>query len=229
MRKLMIAVLGLLAAQEAAAQNPFAESTRIEVGLGVTTPLLQGGTELMRARDLRADGFGYAPAGATEARSVGSYPMLFGASVNLEVYKPFRRIEGMMLGGAVRTSLTGSQPSTGGYDEGYFFNSISATAAAKYYPSSARPFFVKAELGAGSVLTKNRFRDEAGEQAFHHQFGIGVAGGIAAGYSVVTFGSGRTLDVQAVYQQLATRVEVDRIGNDRWTFGALHLVVSTGF
>lgn len=80
------------------------------------------------------------------------------------------------------------------------------------------------------MLTKNRFRDEAGEQSYFHQFGIGPGGALGIGYALARLGNrAAVLEVQLHYQQLRTRVEVDGIGDDPWNTGALHLVVGTTF
>ncbi len=135
-----------------------------------------------------------------------------------------------MWGASVRHALTGTQPSAGDYQEGYFFNTVTASLSGRYYPLPGRALFAVGELGVGSVLTKNRFIDSAGEQAFHHQFGIGPAAAIGVGYSIEPFEERATrLDLQVIYQHLRTRVEVDEIGNDYWTSGGLHFMLGLGF
>jgi hypothetical protein len=79
-------------------------------------------------------------------------------------------------------------------------------------------------------LTKNRFINEEGEQNFFHQFGIGSGGSLAVGYSFLPFkDKTKTLDLQVVYQQLSTRVEVNGIGDDQWKFGALNYTMAFSF
>lgn len=223
-----IILLAGLVPQTLLAQNPHAEEGRLELGLGLAAPFLQGGSELLRSRELRSDGSSYYEGTDGTRRNVGSYGSLVGFSLNVGYRRPVERIGGMMLGAMTRATLTGSQPSGDGYDEGYFFNSVTLALSGRYYPSERRNLFVRAEAGVGSVLTKNRFRGEDGNQRFFHQFGIGPAGAVAVGYSLTPFSSGITLDLQAVYQQLRTRVEVDGVGDDPWTTGALQFVVSLG-
>lgn len=129
-----------------------------------------------------------------------------------------------MLGAVVRNAQTGSQPDDGGYEEAYYFNFITGSAAIKYYPFTSNNLFVKGEFGLASVLTKNRFENSQGEQNFFHQFGIGSAAALGAGYAFTPFADkSKAIELQVVYQQLGTRVEVNGIGDDRWRFGALQL------
>ncbi len=82
----------------------------------------------------------------------------------------------------------------------------------------------------GSVLTKNRYQDEAGFQGYFHQFGIGPSGSAGIGYSLRPLRDGAaSLDIQLLYHHLHTRVEVQGVGDDRWRSGLLQLVLSTGF
>lgn len=135
-----------------------------------------------------------------------------------------------MLGAAFRLSLTGSEPANGGYEEGYFFNYMSVGPAIKYYPFASKNLFLKGEVGVSSVLTKNRFLNSAGQQNFFHQFGIGTSGSIGLGYSITPFANKqKSIDIQAAYQQFGTRVEVDGVGNDAWSFGSLNAGVALNF
>jgi hypothetical protein len=129
----------------------------IEVGLGFTTPFLQGGTELEQSRALRESGLSYYQGANGDRRRVGSYRAPSGWSVSTAFYKPLRRVKGRMLGSAFRLSQTGSEPSEGGYPEGYYFNYVSVGPALKYYPFSRNNLFLKADVGLAAVLTKNRF------------------------------------------------------------------------
>ncbi|WP_373514266.1 hypothetical protein [Persicitalea sp.] len=225
-----IAALVLLLAQRPAmAQNSLAQQTRVEVSLGVATPSLGRGAELLRAKALRQSGLSYFARPDGSRQVVGSYGNQFGWALAVAFYKPMG-LRGLMLGAAVRTSLTGSQPSTGGYEEGYYFNYVSVGPALKYYPFTHSKMFVKAEGGLGSVFTKNRYRNAEGAQNFFHQFGIGSTYGAGLGYSLTPFCNQKTsLDIQAIYQQFNTRVEVNGIGDDQWRFGSLNAGVALSF
>ena len=139
------------------------------------------------------------------------------------------KVNGLMLGAMVRNTQTGSTPDDG-YAEGYYFNFITAGVAVKYYPFEKANFFTKADFGLAAVLTKNRFINDAGDQNFFHQFGIGSGGSIGLGYSFPVFNDkSKSIDVQIIYQQLRTRVEVNGIGDDYWGFGALNFSVAFSF
>ena len=210
-------------------QNPLSQKTQVEVGIGYATPFLQGGQELTRAEDLRDQSLSYYQDAQGNRKNVGSYSSLKGYSFNIGFYKPLRKTNGLMLGAMVRNTQTGSTPDDG-YSEAYFFNFITAGVALKYYPFENVNFFAKADYGLAAVLTKNRFINEEGDQNFFHQFGIGSGGSVGVGYSFVPFkDKSKSLDVQALYQQLSTRVEVNGIGDDQWKFGALNLTVAMSF
>lgn len=212
------------------AQNPLAQHTQVEVGLGIATPFLMSGSELNRSANLRNNEQGYFQGADGSRKKVGSYSRLIGWSVNTAFYKPISRVKGLLLGSAVRVSLTGTQPSSGGYAEGFYFNYISFGPALKYYPLTNTNLFIKADGGLGSVFTKNRFINDQGQQNFYHQFGIGVNASAGLGYSFLPFQNKKTsLDIQAIYQQFSTRVEVNGVGNDQWTFGALNMSATIAF
>jgi hypothetical protein len=211
------------------AQNPLSQSTQVEVGIGFVTPLLQDGQELSRAEDLRDQQLSYYGDQEGNRNNVGSYTSLRGYSINIGFYKPLKRVKGLMMGAMVRNTQTGSTPEAG-YPEAYFFNFITAGVAFKYYPFEKSNVFAKGDFGLGAVFTKNRFINEAGEQNFFHQFGIGTGGSIGVGYSFLPFkNKSRSLDVQMIYQQLSTRVEVNGVGDDQWKFGALNFTVAMSF
>jgi hypothetical protein len=141
-----------------------------------------------------------------------------------------KKVKGLMLGAAVRTSLTGSEPQTGGYEEGYFFNFLSLGLAAKYYPFTQNNVFIKADAGLASVFTKNRYLAEQNKQEFFHQFGIGTNISSAIGYSLKPLkNKSKTIDLQLIYQYNTTRVEVNSIGNDQWSYSALSLMGAINF
>lgn len=55
-------------------------------------------------------------------------------------------------------------------------------------------------------------------------------GSLGLGYGFALFGNKqKTLEIQATYQQLSTRVEVNGIGDDQWRFGALSLSGAINF
>ena len=218
------AILLTIGYQNSAAQNPLSQNTQVEINSGWVTPFLQSGSELMRAEGLRNNGQSYFAGSEGNRRQVGDYSGLSGFSFGIGFYKPVRWAKGLMLGAVVRNSQTGSEPEEGGYEEGYFFNFLTAGAAAKYYPFEANNVFLLADLGLGAVFTKNRFLNESNEQEFFHQFGIGSSGSIGVGYAFTPYSNKeKALGLRVIYQQLSTRVEVNGIGDDQWQFGALNV------
>ena len=225
----LTAVILLSVAHASNAQNPLSQTTQVEIYLGWVTPVLQSGSELMRTENLRNSGLSYFANANGNHREVGDYPSLSGYSFGISFYKPVRWAKGLLLGAVVRNSQTGSVPAQG-EEEAYYFNFIAAGVAAKYYPFADRNWFVKGDFGLGAVFTKNRFLNSDSEQRFFHQFGIGGGGSLGVGYAFTPFSDkSNALEVQVVYQQLSTRVEIDRIGDDRWQFGALHVGGSINF
>lgn len=214
----------------ASAQNPLSQEVQTEFSLGLSLPFLHSGTELSRSADLRRDGLSYYQNDEGMRTNVGDYGPLIGWAVGLAWYRPLPAVDGLMLGTAFRTSLTGTQPSGGGYEEGYFFNFLSVGLAAKYYPFAENDFFAKADAGLASVFTKDRFLNSAGEQEFFHQFGIGANVSAGLGYSLTPFKSKRkSLDLQLLYQWNSVRVEVNGIGDDQWTYSALSFSAAINF
>lgn len=214
----------------AQAQNPLSENVQTEFGLGLSLPFLHSGSELSRSADLRNNGLSYFANQQGNRANVGAYGNLIGWSVAIAYYRPVKKGNGLMLGSAFRTSLTGAQPQNGGYEEGYFFNFLSLGFAAKYYPFTQNNLFFKADAGLASVFTKNRFLNPQGEQEFFHQFGIGTNVSGAVGYSLQPFANkAKTIDLQLIYQFNSTRVEVNGIGNDQWGFSALSLLAAINF
>ncbi|MFN3641054.1 MAG: hypothetical protein ACK4UK_09045 [Flavobacterium sp.] len=212
------------------AQNPLSESVQTEFGIGISTPFLHSGTELIQSANLRSNGLSYFANEQGDRKNVGNYGNLIGWSVAIAYYRPVKKVNGLMVGSAFRTSLTGSQPQNGGYEEGFFFNHLSLGLAAKYYPFTQNNLFFKADAGLASVFTKNRFLDTQNLQQFFHQFGIGTNTSIATGYSIQPFKNKlKTIDFQLIYQFNSTRVEVNGIGNDQWTYSALTLMGAINF
>lgn len=203
---------------------------QLEFSLGVVTPSFYGGQELLRVRDLRAAGRSYYPGGGGAHRAVGAYSRPLGWSLEAAYYKPLARVPNLLWGVAVRSTLTGSQPADGQYAEGYFFNCVDVGPALKYYPFAQANFFVRGQAGMASVFTKNRYLDETGAQRFLHQFGIGLGGSLAAGYTFTPFRNPALgLETKLAYQLSRTRVEVNGLGDDQWRFGALHAQVGVIF
>ncbi|WP_350286959.1 hypothetical protein [uncultured Croceitalea sp.] len=229
MKKLLITVLLIVAYTEVHAQNPLSQHVQTEFGIGITTPFLHSGTELERAADLRSDGLSYFANDQGNRENVGDYGSLIGWSMAIAYYHPVKKIKGLMLGAAVRNSLTGSVPDVGS-EEGYFFNFLSLGLAAKYYPFTNTNMFFKLDGGLSPVWTKNRFLNSQGQQEFFHQFGIGGNITGAVGYSLTPFkNKTKTLDLQLLYQYNTTRVEVNGIGDDQWNYSALTLMTVINF
>ena len=224
-----IILIVMISNQSLFAQHPSSQNTQVEFGLGISLPNLHSGQELMRSQELRNQGLSYLANAAGNHNPVGNYPRLFGYNFHIAYYKPLPKTKGLMLGAIVRNTQTGTQPAQGGYEEGYFFNFITAGIAAKYYPSENLPVYFLGDFGIAAVLTKNRFIN-MGNQEFFHQFGIGPSGGLGLGYSLGVFQEkSKSLDFQINYQLLQTRVEVNGIGDDNWRFGALHFSVAYNF
>lgn len=228
---LLLAILAIgLSSSSARAQNALAQQRQLEVNIGMVRPVLQGGSELMRSERLRDQELSYFADADGNRRAVGNYSAPVGISFGIAYYTPVKWAKGLMLGAAVRNTQTGTEPAQGGYEEGYFFNFLTAGFAAKLYPLENRNVFVKADVGLGAVFTKNRFLNEDNEQRFLHQFGIGSGGSLGVGYAFTPFKNKSTaIELQVTFQQLSTRVEVDGIGDDQWQFGALHLGGSVSF
>ena len=229
-KNIITLILGILLASFAKAQNPLCQTVQTEFGLGISTPFLHSGSELIRSADLRSGGISYFTDGQGNRQNVGNYGNLIGWSVAVAYYRPVKKLNGLMLGTAVRTSLTGSQPRDGGYEEGYFFNFLSLGLAAKYYPFTENNLFFKADAGLASVFTKNRFLKEENQQNFFHQFGIGSNVSTGVGYSLLPFkNKSKTIDLNLLYQFNSVRVEVNDIGNDQWNYSALTLMAAINF
>lgn len=222
--------ISLLVSFAANAQNPISQKIQTEFGIGFATSILHSGKELMQSQELREKGLSYFQNSLGNRKNVGSYGTPVGWVLTTAYYRPIKKVKGLMLGTALRASLTGSEPSTEGYEEGYFFNYITITGGAKYYPFTKNNLFVMGEFGMASVLTKNRFINSEGKQNYFHQFGVGTNLTAAIGYSFKPFkNSEKTFDMKAVYQLNNTRVEVDNIGDDSWQFSGLNLIASINF
>jgi len=228
---LILAVsISCLFSQIVIAQNPISQNIQTEFGIGFATSILHSGKELMRSQQLRNQGLSYFQNTQGIRKNVGSYGTPIGWVLTTAYYRPIKKVKGLMLGTALRASLTGSQPSSDGYEEGYFFNFITISGGAKYYPFTKNNFFIAGEFGMASVLTKNRFINSQGNQNYFHQFGVGTSFSTAIGYSLKPFkNSEKSFDVKAVYQLNNTTVEVDGIGNDLWQFSGINLIGSINF
>jgi hypothetical protein len=77
----IVLVLALIP-QQAVSQHPHSEPRQVEVGIGLATPFLQSGSELDRAREIRASGHSYFRRADGSRRDVGSYPRLVGFSAH---------------------------------------------------------------------------------------------------------------------------------------------------
>lgn len=206
------------------------EKTQGYINLGLAIPFLYSGKELSRSQDLRNDGLSYYENSAGQRESIGSYSSASGWQISTGFYAPIRKVRGLMAGANFTTALTGSQPSDGGYEEGYYFNYLSGGLGIKYYPFSTNNLYFKGDAGIGSVFTKNRFLNAQKEQNFFHQFGVGNSFGLGAGYTFTPFKNKKTgVEVSALYQHYNTRVEVNGIGNDNWQFGSLNFQVGLVF
>lgn len=216
--------------QFANAQNPLSQKVQTEFGIGIATSILHSGTELIRSKEIRNQELSYFQNSQGERENVGTYGNPIGWVLTTAYYRPMKKLKGLMLGTALRASLTGAEPSAGGYEEGYFFNFITITGGAKYYPFTKNNLFFIGEFGMASVLTKNRFINEVREQNYFHQFGVGTNFSAAVGYTLKPFQSSeKTFDIKAVYQLNNTRVEVDDVGNDLWQFSGLNFIASINF
>jgi hypothetical protein len=202
--------------------TPFWAKTQVFVPFGWTAPYFFSGQEIMRSAELRNQETSYFTPTGTK-RSVGTYRAPSGFAFGIGFMSPIPALQGLMLGSGVYTSLTGSTPSGSGITEGYFFNFLLATFAARYYVLGS-PVFVQGEVGVASVWTKNRYLNANGAQEFFHQFGFGAGAAATLGFSVNPFqNSPLGFDITVSYQAMNSRVEVNTIGDDVWVFGALRI------
>jgi len=206
------------------------KKTKVFLSGGYVSPQYISGSELIRSKELRDQGLSYYQKSDGTRQNVGSYPNNSGFAMTMGFQSKIQKIKGLWLGAIVSSNMTGSQPSNGGYAEGYYFNFINFGLMAKYYPVQSTDFYLKGEVGLGSVLTKNRFINDKGAQDFFHQFGIGNEFGLGLGYAFTPFSSNNLgLYLEANYQILSTRVEVSDIGDDIWKFNALQINVGVTF
>lgn len=223
MRYFFFLFLGTFALSAAAQQYDTRRPT-VFFATGLVVPQFYGGSELMSAYNNRQKGLSHFTAPDGSQAEVGSYGSNSGFSLAIGYYVPVQKIKGLSVGLLVNSAQTGATPAKAGYAEGYFFNFLNFSGAFQYYPWLDRGLFVKGELGMGSVFTKNRFINAAGEQDFLHHFGIGAAGGFAVGYTFRPFKNQQIgLFTEGHYQLYQTRVEVSGVGDDQWRFGALRI------
>jgi hypothetical protein len=212
------------------AQNPLSKVFQVDYSLGYVIPFLQKGKELLHAEHLRENQQSYFEDVNGNRANVGDYPRLDGYSFSIAFFKPVKWAKGLMLGSVVRNSQTGSKPSKGKSAEAYYFNFITSGIALKYYPFEKVNLYATIDFGMSAVLTKNRFLNANNKQNFFHQFGVGSCTSLGVGYSLRPFKKKDSgFDLQVTYQHLATRVEVNDIGDDKWRFGALHITASTNY
>ncbi len=222
---LLFCILGI--AQE---NEPTQYSPKVFFSIGFVTPQFYNGTELMRAKGLRDQGLSYYEDSNGDRAQVGSYGSNTGLALSLGYYFPIKSVRGLMIGLLVNSGQTGSQPSEGGYAEGYYFNFVNFGLGIQYYPFSRFPLYVKGDIGSGSVFTKNRFLDENGNQDFYHHFGIGWEAGAGLGYTLHPFSNKRLgINIETSYQYYNPRVEVSGLGDDIWNFGAFNILLGVEF
>jgi hypothetical protein len=224
MKNILLIIVCCFLGQSLSAQNSFSTHRQLVFSSGFVSPQLNSGTELTRALDLRENGLSYFEDASGSRAAVGTYPSNSGFSLSIGYYAPVRKIPGLSLGAVVNSGQTGSTPSEGGYEEGYFFNFLNFSGVVRYLPFEENNLYVRGEFGMGSVFTKNRFQTAEGAQDFLHHFGIGLEGGAGAGYILQPFANKELgIQLEVLYQVYSTRVEVSGIGDDQWQFGALHI------
>lgn len=219
-------LLTLATATVRAQTAPVSQRLQAQASVGFALPLLHSGSELSRSKALRDAGLSYYADPMGQRRSVGDYPANTGFSLGLGFHVPLRGVRGLMLGGSVVSTQTGAQPSTGGYEEGYFFNYLAAGLSVKYYPWTNDGWFAQLDGGLGSVFTKNRFKDATNAQRFFHQFGIGQSFGLSLGHTLLPFKNKNLgFELRGAYTYYSTRVEVDGTGDDQWGFSSVGVSV----
>jgi hypothetical protein len=212
------------------AQNQIAMQPRMFFSSGFVTPQFFNGVELLRAYDLRKNGLSYFENESGNRKKVGNYTTNTGFSLSIGYYRPIKKVKGLCVGLLVSSGQTGSNPSEDGYNEAFFFNFINIGMGIQYYPFTNNNLYLKSEIAMGSVLTKNRFINQDGNQDFLHYFGIGIEGGGSIGYTISPFKNKVIgINLEGKYQLYSTRVEVSGIGDDQWRFGALHFSVGLQF
>ncbi len=230
MKKIIIGLLITVFNTQTQAQSQVIKDTRVFVSVGFVAPQLRSGMELLRSQDLRNQGLSYFQNPDGTRREVGHYPSNTGFTMTMGFQKRMKVVKGLWLGAIVSNGQTGSTPSKGGYGEAFFFNFVNLGLLVKYYPIEQLDMYVRAEVGVGSVLTKNRYINAKNEQDFFHQFGIGNEVGVGAGYEFKPFKEkAMAFYFEGNYQMFHTRVEVSDIGDDIWGFGALQLNVGIQF
>lgn len=224
------AVLLLLPFVNIFAQNEISTKQRVYFSTGFVTPQFYGGKELMNAYKVRQNGKSHFQDEAGNRNAVGNYGRNTGFTLGIGYYIPIPKIKNLSVGLLVNSGQTGSTPSESGFSEGYFFNFLNFGLGAQYYLFDKTNLYIKGEVGMGSVWTKNRFLNTEGNQDFLHHFGIGVETGGGIGYTLTPFKNKKIgINLEANYQYYSTRVEVSKIGNDQWRFGALNLCASIQF
>jgi hypothetical protein len=197
------------------------EQKQTFISIGVSKPFLINGNELLSSENIREQELSYFENENGEIKTVGAYSGLIGWNLCIGFYNPIENAYRLMWGAEVNLNLTGSTPADG-YQEAYYFNYVSFNFGLKYYPVSDVNLFIKTNAGFASVMTKNRFINDLNEQNFLHQFGLGINGAGVIGYSFPTktkFLS--AIEISAEYKLSNVRVEVNVIGNDKWTYSSL--------
>ncbi len=220
---LLMAGSAAMAQSESQNSKPW-EQTQVYASFGLSLPVLHGGMELMDSKSVRDQSHSYFEDGSGNRRSVGSYPALFGWAAQIGFYRPVSFADRLMLGASFTSSLTGSTPSSGGYEEGYFFHSILFGGAWKYYLTDSGRIALKGDAGIASVFTKNRFKNDSGQQEFFHQFGIGAGTSLGLSWEFSPSWS-----FELTHSFSTSRVEVNGVGDDNWTYGTTNGVVGFRF
>jgi hypothetical protein len=220
---LLIAGSAAMAQSHSQDSKPW-ERTQTYASFGLSLPVLHGGTELIQSKSLREKSTSYYEDGNDNRRSVGNYPALIGWVAHIGFYRPVSFANRLMLGASFTSSLTGSSPSSGGYEEGYFFNSILFGGSWKYYLTDSGRIALKGDAGIASVFTKNRFKNESGQQEFFHQFGIGAGASLGLSWEF-----NQRWSFELTHSFSIARVEVNGIGDDNWTYGTTNGVVQVRF
>lgn len=229
-KTVLVTILMIILSPTLRAQNALSTQPRLYFSSGFVTPQFFGGTELLQAYSFRQAGQSYHQQPHGERKNVGTYGANTGFSLSIGYYVPVPWVKGLGVGLVVNSGQTGTNPSVDGYAEGYFFNFLNFGGSLQYYPMETNNLYLKAEAGMGSVFTKNRFVVDVATQDFLHHFGIGFETGGAGGYTLTPFAnSSLGINLEAQYQFYSTRVEVSGIGDDQWTFGALHLMAGLQF
>ncbi len=234
MKQIKKSILGLIAClsmSSVVAQNQAKiwQSKQNFISIGMAKPFLVSGQELMEAQQIRQAGLSYFEGSEGHRKAVGNYSAPIGWGIGLGFYNPVKKVDQLMWGSELHLSLTGSEPEAG-YGEAYYFNYMVFNFGVKYHPLQHQNIYLKVNGGFAGVMTKNRFVDVQQSQAFLHQFGLGINGQLGLGYAFkIESPFISLLGIAVDYKLSNVRVEVNGIGNDKWTYGALDFKLAVGF